>query len=226
MADWHASPDGMACRMGRGAGPGSTTERVKRGMGQLTWRSAAREVGRAALRHKVLSAIIAVCVAGSLTAIGVIGVIGSASGQPARPAVVGAPAFSLPVLGDDSGQQITLSKYRGQPLIVNFFASWCVPCKIETPLLASFYRGEKGKMALVGMDENDTVANATAFTRANSVSYPVGWDPHFGVGTAFGVSALPQTFFLNARHQIVDRVFGKVTLADLHKGMALATAGG
>jgi cytochrome c biogenesis protein CcmG/thiol:disulfide interchange protein DsbE len=223
MADWHESPDGAGCQTGRGAEPGPTTEKVKRGMGQLTWRSAAREVGRATLRHKVLSAIIAVCVVGSLTAIGV---IGSASGQPARPAVVAAPAFSLPLLGDDSGHQITLSKYRGQPLIVNFFASWCVPCKLETPLLASFYRGEKGKMALVGMDENDTVANATAFTRANSVSYPVGWDPHFGVGTAYGVSALPQTFFLNARHQIVDRVFGKVTVADLHKGMELATAGG
>jgi thiol-disulfide isomerase/thioredoxin len=192
-------------------------------MGQLTWRSAAREVGRAALRHKVLSAVIAVCVAGSLTAIGV---MGSASGQPAQPAIVAAPAFSLPLLGDDSGQQVTLSKYRGQPLIVNFFASWCEPCKTETPLLAKFYRGEQGKVALVGMDENDTVANATAFTRADGVSYPVGWDPHFAVGTAYGVIALPQTFFLNAKHQIVDRVFGKVTLASLHKGMALATAGG
>jgi cytochrome c biogenesis protein CcmG/thiol:disulfide interchange protein DsbE len=197
-------------------------------MAQQTWKGAAREVGRSALRHKVLTAIIAVCVAGSLIAIGVVGSASgqAASGQAGRPAPVAAPAFSLPPLGDDSGQQIALSKYRGQPLIVNFFASWCVPCKVETPLLASFYRGEKGKMALVGMDENDTVANATAFTRANSVSYPVGWDPHFGVGTAYGVSALPQTFFLNARHQIVDRVFGKVTLADLHKGMALATAGG
>jgi thiol-disulfide isomerase/thioredoxin len=192
-------------------------------MGQQTWKGAAREVGRAALRHKVLSAIVAVCVAGSLTAIGV---IGSASEQPARPAVVAAPAFSLPLLGDDSGQQVALNKYRGQPLIVNFFASWCEPCKTETPLLAKFYRGEQGKVALVGMDENDTVANATAFTRADGVSYPVGWDPHFAVGTAYGVIALPQTFFLNAKHQIVDRVFGKVTLASLHKGMALATAGG
>jgi thiol-disulfide isomerase/thioredoxin len=192
-------------------------------MGQQTWKGAAREVGRAALRHKVLSAVVAVCVAGSLTAIGV---IGSASGQPARPAVVAAPAFSLPLLGDDSGQQVALSKYRGQPLIVNFFASWCEPCKTETPLLAKFYRGEQGKVALVGMDENDSVGNATAFTRADGVSYPVGWDPHFAVGTAYGVIALPQTFFLNAKHQIVDRVFGKVTLASLHKGMALATAGG
>jgi thiol-disulfide isomerase/thioredoxin len=192
-------------------------------MGQLTWKGAAREVGRVALRHKVLSAIIAVCVAGSLTAIGV---IGSASGQTARPAVVAAPPFSLPLLGDDSGQQVTLSKYRGQPLIVNFFASWCGPCKTETPLLAKFYRSEKGKVALVGLDENDTVGNATSFTKAEGVSYPVGFDPHFAVGTAYGVNALPQTFFLNARHQIVDRVFGKVTLASLHKGMALATAGG
>jgi len=192
-------------------------------MGQQTWKGAAREVGRAALRHKVLSAVVAVCVAGSLTAIGV---IGSASGQPARPAVVAAPAFSLPLLGDDSGRQVALSKYRGQPLIVNFFASWCEPCKTETPLLAKFYRGEQGKVALVGMDENDSVGNATAFTRADGVSYPVGWDPHFAVGTAYGVIALPQTFFLNAKHQIVDRVFGKVTLASLHKGMALAAAGG
>ena len=192
-------------------------------MGQQTWKGAAREVGRAALRHKVLSAIIAVCVAGSLIAIGV---VGSASGQAARPAPVAAPAFSLPLLGDESGQQVALSKYRGQPLIVNFFASWCEPCKTETPLLAKFYRAAKGKVALVGLDENDTLGNATSFTRANGVSYPVGWDPHFAVASAYGVNALPQTFFLNARHQIVDRIFGPVTLASLHKGIALATAGG
>ncbi len=192
-------------------------------MGQQTWKGAAREVGRAALRHKVLSAIIAACVAGSLIAIGV---VGSASGQAARPAPVAAPAFSLPLLGDDSGQQVALGAYRGRPLIVNFFASWCDPCKAETPLLAAFYRTGKDAVALVGLDENDTLGNAMSFTRAHGVSYPVGFDPHFTVASAYGVSALPQTFFLNARHQIVDRVFGKVTLASLHRGIALATAGG
>jgi len=223
MADWHASPDGAARRTGREAGAGATTDKVKRSMGQQTWTGAAREVGRAALRHKVLSAVIAVCVAGSLIAIGV---VGSASGQAARPAPVAAPDFSLPLLGDDSGHQVALSRYRGQPLILNFFASWCDPCKTETPLLARFYRAQQGKVALVGLDENDTVGNATSFTRADGVSYPVGWDPHFTVASAYGVSALPQTFFLNARHQIVDRIFGPVTLASLHKGIALATAGG
>ena len=222
MADWHASPDGADGRTGREAGATATTDKVKRSMGQRTWKGAAREVGRAALRHKVLSAAIAVCVAGSLIAIGV---VGSASGQAARPIPVAAPAFSLPLLGDESGQQVALSKYQGQPLIVNFFASWCDPCKTETPLLARFYRTEKGKVALVGLDENDTLGNATSFTRADGVSYPVGWDPHFTVASAYSVNALPQTFFLNARHQIVDRIFGPVTLASLHNGMALATAG-
>ena len=133
--------------------------------------------------------------------------------------------FGLSAIGNRPGQQITLSKYQGQPLIVNFFASWCVPCKIETPLLASFYRGEKGKMALVGMDKNNTVANATAFTRANSVA--IQWDgtrtSAWGRRTASARSRRP---FSSTRGTNRDRVFGKVTLADLHKGMALATAGG
>ena len=191
-------------------------------MGQLTWRSAAREVGRAALRHKVLSAIITVCVAGSLIAIGV---VGSASGQAARPAPVAAPAFSLPVLGHP-GQRVSLAGYAGQPLIVNFFASWCEPCQQETPLLAKFYRGEKGKVTLVGLDVNDVIGNATSFTRAKGVSYPVGWDPAAVAASAYGVNALPQTFFLDARHRIVDRIFGAVTLAELSKGIALATGKG
>ena len=197
-------------------------------MGQQTWKGAARDVGRSVLRHKVLSAVIAVFVAGSLVAIGM---IGSASGQAASdqaapPAPVAAPAFSLPLLGNESGPQVALSTYRGRPLIVNFFASWCEPCKTETPLLAKFYRTQQGQVALVGLDENDTLGNAVSFTRADGVSYPVGWDPHFAVASAYGVNALPQTFFLNARHEIVDRVFGKVTLASLNKGITLATARG
>jgi thiol-disulfide isomerase/thioredoxin len=148
------------------AGATATTDKVKRSMGQQTWKAAAREVGRSALRHKVLSAVIAVCVAGSLVAIGVVGSASgqAASGQGARPAPVAAPAFSLPLLGDKSGQQVALSTYRGRPLIVNFFASWCEPCQTETPLLAKFYRSQKGAVALVGLDENDTLGHATSRT--------------------------------------------------------------
>jgi cytochrome c biogenesis protein CcmG, thiol:disulfide interchange protein DsbE len=118
---------------------------------------------------------------------------------------------------------VALADYAGQPLIVNFFASWCGPCQTETPLLAKFYRGEHGKVALVGMDENDVLGSAISFTHADGVSYPVGWDPQVTVASAYGVVALPQTFFLNAEHRIVDRIFGAVTQTTLSKGIALAT---
>jgi cytochrome c biogenesis protein CcmG/thiol:disulfide interchange protein DsbE len=197
----------------------TTTDQTKRAAEQQSWSAAMREVGRSARRHKLLSALIALCVAGSLTAIGLIGA-GSGAGKSAP---VAAAAFSLPALGH-SGQQVALSGYRDQPLIVNFFASWCEPCQRETPLLASFYRTEQGKVAVVGLDENDVATNASAFTQKERVGYPVGFDPAGTAATAYGVNALPQTFFLNARHQVVDRIFGAVTLADLHKGIALATA--
>jgi cytochrome c biogenesis protein CcmG, thiol:disulfide interchange protein DsbE len=197
-------------------------EQVKENMAQQTWAGAIGEVWRTVVRHKVISGLIALCVAGSLVGIGL---AGSASGQPTRAADIAAPAFSLPVLGH-SGQHVSLGQYSGRPLIVNFFASWCDPCKTETPLLAKFYRTEKGQVALVGLDENDVLGNAMSFTRADRVTYPVGWDPQFGVASAFGVDALPQTFFLDARHHIVDRIFGAVTLAELQKGIALATGKG
>jgi cytochrome c biogenesis protein CcmG, thiol:disulfide interchange protein DsbE len=190
-------------------------------MEQQTWAGAVREVWRTAGRHKIVSGLVALCVVASLVAIAL---VASGSAGPAGAAAdPPAPSFSLPVLGQ-SGQKLSLADYAGRPLIVNFFASWCGPCKQETPLLARFYRTEHGKVAMVGLDENDVLGSAISFTRGEGVSYPVGFDPQTIAASAYGVAALPQTFFLNARHQIVDRVFGAVTLADLNHGIALATA--
>jgi len=186
-------------------------------LGQQTWAGAAREVWRTATRHKLASGLVALAAVASLIAIAL--VASGPSGPAPDPA---APAFSLPVLGQ-SGQQISLSDYAGKPLIVNFFASWCEPCQKETPLLARFYRAEHGRVAIVGLDENDTQANATSFTHKEGVGYPVGFDPEVTAASAYGVAGLPQTFFLDARHRIVDRVFGAVTQADLNHGIALAT---
>jgi cytochrome c biogenesis protein CcmG, thiol:disulfide interchange protein DsbE len=191
-------------------------------MEQQTWAGAVREVWRTAVRHKVASGLIAVCVAASLVAIAL---VASGSGAPAgATADPAAPTFSLPVLGQ-SGPKVSLGDYAGRPLIVNFFASWCEPCQKETPLLATFYRTEHGKVAIVGLDENDVLGSAMSFTHKEGVSYPVGFDPGAIAASAYGVAALPQTFFLDARHRIVDRVFGAVTLADINRGIALATGG-
>jgi cytochrome c biogenesis protein CcmG/thiol:disulfide interchange protein DsbE len=190
-------------------------------MGEKTWAGAAGDLWRSALRHKIISLVVALCVIGSLTAVGL---AGSASGQATASPGGPAAAFSLPALSGSG--KVSLRGYQGKPLIVNFFASWCEPCQKETPLLARFYRTERGRVAIVGLDENDVRAHAVSFTRSNGVGYPVGFDPAAVAALAYGVGALPQTFFLDARHRVVDRVFGAVTLADLSQGIALATAKG
>ena len=183
-------------------------------MSTMSWPGAARRAAGFARRNKVITGISALFVVAiivvSLTT-------SSSSAPPSDPAAAG---FTLPALGQ-TGQQVSLSQYAGKPVIVNFFASWCPPCQQETPLLASWYKQQHGHVVLLGLDENDTTANALKFTRAKGVTYPIGFDPNVHVAPAYNVDSLPQTFFLNAQHHIVDHVLGGVTKADLAKGLRL-----
>jgi cytochrome c biogenesis protein CcmG, thiol:disulfide interchange protein DsbE len=170
-------------------------------------------------RHKLVTGVVAVCV----VVVAVLSVVTSGPGAaaPAR-SDPRAASFSLPLLGT-SGKEVSLAEYAGKPVIVNFWASWCPPCQQETPLLAAWYRSEKGKVALVGLDENDTSSAALAFARAKGVTYPLGFDPQTTAASAYGVIALPQTFFINAKHQIVARVYGALSASDLTKDIRLMT---
>lgn len=130
-----------------------------------------------------------------------------------------AKSFSLSALGAQR-TTISLARYAGRPVIINFFASWCKPCKQETPLIAAFYRSHHGRVLVIGIDANDQESAALAFVRAQGVRYPVAFDPSASVTSSYGVAALPQTFFLNARHQIVKRVAGALTKAELNSWAA------
>jgi cytochrome c biogenesis protein CcmG, thiol:disulfide interchange protein DsbE len=178
---------------------------------------ASRTATRLVVRHKLISAVVAIfvvaAVAVSLTTTG-------GGGAPPAPA---APGFTLDSL-TAPGQHITLSQYQGKPLIVNFWASWCPPCQQETPLLASWYTRQHGHVIVVGLDENDIASSAVQFAKSKDVRYPIGVDPHLAAANAYGVTGLPQTFFLNAQHRIVDHVLGAVTQADLDKGLSLMQA--
>jgi thiol-disulfide isomerase/thioredoxin len=171
--------------------------------------------GRKLLYGGIATAAIGVCCALIVAA----GPGARASNPPARPAL--ARSFSLVELGNPRGR-VTLAQYAGQPLIVNFFASWCEPCQRETPLLARFYASSHGRVAMVGIDSNDTATAALRFVRQAKVGYPVGSDPFPApTATSYRVLALPQTFFLNAQHRVVLHVLGPVTMANLKRGVAL-----
>jgi cytochrome c biogenesis protein CcmG/thiol:disulfide interchange protein DsbE len=178
------------------------------------WLGAAR---RAAGRHTVTSGVLVACVVAAVTVTTVTGTAGgSGTTKHADPV---AKAFSLPALGQ-AGQRISLSSYAGQPVVLNFFASWCVPCRAETPLLARFYKSAQGKVAIVGLDENDSEASALKFVHTARVTYPVAFDPSVSAGTAYGVIAIPQTYFLDAAHHIVKHIFGALTQRELNSWAA------
>jgi len=179
--------------------------------------AAARRTARLARRHKVITGIVALFIA---AVIAVSLATNTSSASPASPNYPAAAGFTLPALGQ-AGKQISLSRYQGKPVIVNFWASWCEPCQKETPLLASWYKQQHGHVVLLGLDENDTTANALKFAHAKGVSYPIGFDPQVTAALAYNVDGLPQTFFLNAQHRIVDHVLGAVTSAQLAKGLRL-----
>jgi cytochrome c biogenesis protein CcmG/thiol:disulfide interchange protein DsbE len=150
--------------------------------------------------------------------------IGATSGgAPKHAPPPRAQAFTLAQLGH-AGQHISLAQYAGHPLILNFFASWCEPCQRETPLIARFYRSHRRSVIIVGIDVNDSNSAGLAFARKMGVAYPVASDPApMTMALSYGVTALPQTFFLNAQHRIVKRLIRAVTLTDLRSGISLMT---
>jgi cytochrome c biogenesis protein CcmG, thiol:disulfide interchange protein DsbE len=183
------------------------------------WARQLRTVG--ALRLAVVTGVAAAVTAGLLVA-------GGTGGSAARsPHGYGqAHGFTLAVLGRP-GHRLSLASLAGRPVIVNFFASWCTPCRKETPLIARFYRARHGRLAVIGIDVNDSAHAAMAFVRKSGVSYPVAVDPPpMKTALAYNVPGLPATFFLNSSHQIVKRVFGGVTLPVLTTGAALITRHG
>jgi thiol-disulfide isomerase/thioredoxin len=149
-------------------------------------------------------------------------VVLGAAGAPLRTA----RNFTLPALGHGD-RQISLAAYAGRPVIINFFASWCAPCRLETPLLATFYRAHHGRVVVIGIDSSDEQGAALRFLASRHVTYPVAYDAFpAAVATSYGVISLPQTFVLNGKHQIIHHVTGSITLRQLTAWTSSAAGAG
>jgi cytochrome c biogenesis protein CcmG, thiol:disulfide interchange protein DsbE len=127
-----------------------------------------------------------------------------------------APTFSLPALG--GGDPVTLSAFRGTPVMVNFFASWCSDCREELDAVATVAHASSGRVAVVGVDANESSdAQAERLLAAAHATYPVAEDADAKVASAYLVQALPVTYFLNARGHVVGATLGPQTVSSLDR---------
>jgi cytochrome c biogenesis protein CcmG, thiol:disulfide interchange protein DsbE len=127
-----------------------------------------------------------------------------------------APALTLTTF---DGREIALSSLRGQPVVLNFWASWCGPCRSEAALLEKGWREYQDTGAVfLGVAINDEETPARAFLDEYAVTYPSGLDATGEWDLHFRVRGLPETFFIDREGRIVDHVSGPIlSLADLER---------
>jgi peroxiredoxin len=140
-----------------------------------------------------------------------------------RGKVVPAPAFRLPRLVGHG--TLSLAALRGHAVVLNFWASDCIPCKKEMPRLQQAYERWSGKgVSVVGIDVIDSRGAASAFVRAHGVTYPIGFDQPGDTTGPYGVLYTPTTFFIDRRGRIVKRVLGPVPAAQIEAQITRARA--
>lgn len=156
----------------------------------------------------VAAAAIAALVAVELT-------VGGSGGPQGRPA----PPLPRAVL---VGPPVTLSELRGKPAAVNFWASWCEPCRHESPQMERLSHLLHGRARLVGVDYTDGLSSARAFVRSFHLTYPNLRDPDGVFGQRYGLVGLPETAILDARGRIVEMLRGPQTASTLRRALVAA----
>lgn len=124
------------------------------------------------------------------------------------------PTFTMPLFGryrTEYGDTFDVAAARGKPLVVNFWASWCLPCREEMPLLEASWREHRGEVLFVGVNTQErSTSGAQALMDEFGLSYPNGRDESNRINIDFGLFGLPETFFIRADGTLQYRHSGAV----------------
>ena len=120
----------------------------------------------------------------------------------------------------DGGEDRALGELFGRPVVVNFFASWCVPCIDEMPAFERVHQAVGDQVTIIGMAHRDAPADALATVEATGVTYPTYDDPGASAITWFGGLSMPTTVFIDAAGEVVDVNSGVLTEAELWAKLA------
>ena len=133
-----------------------------------------------------------------------------------------APDFTV---YDADGNAHKLSDFRGKPVVLNFWASWCGPCKSEMPDFDDAYKkyGEDIHFVMVNLTDGsqETVESASAFISQSGYSFPVYYDTDMDAAATYGVNSVPITFFIDSSGAIVAYGSGALTAENLEQGIGM-----
>jgi len=132
-----------------------------------------------------------------------------------------APVFSLSVVSEPN-RTVSSSQFSGEDLVLNFWASWCFPCRQEMPTLQAASLRLHGKVRFVGIDTNDTRSAAQSFLGRVHVSYVTLFDPGGDVAGSYGLFGLPTTVFVSHTGIVLGRHSGQLDAASLQSALTQA----
>jgi len=172
---------------------------------------------------------IAVFLVVGLLCVGLLALLGSqilapAQGQtnPGSSPLLGHPApdFTLATLSSHPAPAVHLAGLKGKQVMLNFWASWCDACKQEAALLqTTWQRVQAQGVVFLGIDIQDTQSDGLNFLRTFGVTYPNVVEPNGSVTINYGVTGVPETFFLNRHGVVVQKVIGELTEQTLQSNL-------
>ena len=126
---------------------------------------------------------------------------------------------------DGEGKEVRLSDYFGKPIVLNFWASWCPPCKAELPDFEAAWKKYEGKVVFLMVNltdgQRETVDVAKAFVASQGYTFPLYFDTKYEASYAYGVSSIPQTYFIGTDGDLVARATGMISADQLEQGIGM-----
>ena len=147
---------------------------------------------------------------------------GDGSGASDSANAAAAPEFTM---ADTEGQTLTLADFRGKPVLLNFWASWCGPCASEMPAIQAAYEqyGDQIQFVAVNMTGmgGETETSALSLIQQNNYTFPVYFDVDSSAAVAFGVTSIPQTYLIDAEGNIIGGLRGAMSDNVLAEGIQM-----